>query len=163
MKYCRSAALLLASAIAILATPVQAEPSQTPLILSIYAEHADNDGFAAKGYTEAVKKMRSTIRVAESDGGRPASVAKLYTSLCALQTMQGDLDVAARSCGLAVARARQLTSTSVLRVPDKQLKLIKAASYSNRGVVRALQGNSLGALDDFAFATKLKPTLNIAR
>lgn len=70
-------------------------------------------------------------------------------NLCVGKIKTGQLDAAEKSCSTAIEEIKSNTSK------NKRVKLLKALAYSNRGIARHLNNNTLPAYDDLLKAQRL--------
>lgn len=104
---------------------------------------------------------------AASRGAMPSDTVSMLgaaTNLCVAYTVSRELKLARKACDDAVSLAK--------RVDDSGWKTLRrdsatASALSNRGVLRALSGDSVGAASDFRTAIKLSsgnemPSRNLA-
>jgi hypothetical protein len=114
--------------------------------LGSYLNHPGGKEIVARDYAGAIKS---------------ASTAKTYTSLdplvgatnlCVAYTATGAFPDARDACDRAVEIARREDALAGSRIPSGTAT---SRALSNRGVLRALIGDSAGAAEDFRAASKL--------
>jgi len=138
----RSKGLLSCAAFAALVTfPARADAS---FELASYLDAPGGAQIAAGDYAAAV------TAIPRKAGDATASLIAA-TNLCVALTMQRQLDTAAKPCDASVSLARRIEQRSLreLRSPE-----LMSRALSNRGVLRALRGDALGAASDFKAAAK---------
>jgi hypothetical protein len=116
--------------------------------LGSYLNHPGGKEIAARDYASAIK----TASVWKSSAGvmDPLVVA---TNLCVAYTATGAFPEARGACDRAVELARRADAGSSIRVPTGTAT---SRALSNRGVLRALNGDAAGAATDFRAALKRK-------
>ncbi len=129
---CGSAALALVLA----ASAAAAEESRYEM--AFYLERPGGAEIAARDYDAAIE----TAERHRSLGSADALVAA--TNLCVAYTVRREFAAAERNCDRAVDLARRDDRASLLRRATATAKAL-----NNRGVLRAVRGNGLGASTDF--------------
>lgn len=92
------------------------------------------------------------------------SVLGAATNLCVAYTVSRELTLARKACDKAVSMAKRVDDSEWARLPSESAT---ASALSNRGVLRALSGDSVGAASDFRAAIRLSssnalPSRNLA-
>ena len=136
---------------------------------STYAEDVGKSAFTmtaisnvAMGEKVVAGEYDAVIARLASPAGRSVEAYSRYTNLCVAYTKSGELDAAEESCEKAVTiagRRHSLIPTYSFRSGRRD----KAVALSNRGVLRAVKGNVLGAERDFHEATNLTAALEAPR
>jgi hypothetical protein len=114
--------------------------------LGSYLNHPGGKEIVARDYAGAIK----SASIAKSSTGLDPLVGA--TNLCVAYTATGAFPDAREACDRAVDLARREDSLSVGRIPSGTAA---SRALSNRGVLRALVGDSAGAASDFRAAAKL--------
>lgn len=143
--------------------PLQAsadEESQAQYEMVVVGNQASGDLVSRGDYRLAVTRITGRYQ------GNPFATA---TNLCAALSLLGKFGQAEPHCNEAV----KLAEKSVKPAPRnwrgrEQIATQRALAYSNRGVMRVLRGDEIGAEEDFRVAVERKadlraPTLNLAR
>ena len=85
------------------------------------------------------------------------------TNLCVSLTLAGRFDDAAVACDDALAVAEKTASRpSIDDLLEAELDKRRAMAHTNRGVLRALEGDRAGARSDFEAAIELSPRVKAA-
>lgn len=140
----------------------RAAPYEMAVIIDAAHGHKVQKGEYAKAIT----------RLADAKRRFPDEFAR-QNNLCVAYTKTGDLDRAEQACDAAVefVESKGVRAVKGFALPDVRenaYRVYKAIALSNRGVVRALQGDVKFALRDFEQANDLKarvrgPKSNLAR
>jgi hypothetical protein len=96
--------------------------------------------------------------------GDTTSMLGAATNLCVAYTVSRELALARKACDEAVSLAKRVDDSDWKRLRRESAT---ASALSNRGVLRALSGDSVGAASDFRAAIKLRssnemPSRNLA-
>jgi Flp pilus assembly protein TadD len=136
------------------------ETSQVLYEMVVVGNHASGDLVTQGNYQTAID------RITRKYSGHPFATA---TNLCAALSMLGEFDQAEPYCDEAI----KLADKSPVPAPRSwkarnQMTTQQAQAYSNRGVMRMLSGDNIGAEQDFQVAIerndKLRaPAQNLAR
>lgn len=136
-----------------------AHADETSFELRYYANQPGGNELAAHDYAAVIAAASWAERA-----GDPLTALIGSTNLCVAYTMTGALKRASKSCDAAVTLARQFDAPAAHKLtPDSAT----ARALSNRGVLRALRGDLLGAVSDLRAAGKgvgssPLPTRNLA-
>jgi tetratricopeptide (TPR) repeat protein len=96
-------------------------------------------------------------RITGRNGSHPYAAA---TNLCVAYSMLGQFDQAEPKCDEAINAAENSPAGKPRNWKGRnQLATQHAFAYSNRGVMRILSGNVIGAEEDFRTALERKPNL----
>lgn len=98
------------------------------------------------------------IAMINSYSTRRAETFAAKTNLCVAYTLTGKFDQAARACEAAVSigkRYGRFAGSPINPYGSRDLAL----AYSNRGVLRAVSGNTEGAIEDFEYAAEVNTNL----
>jgi hypothetical protein len=138
-------------ALALLAcAPLAASAAGSAFEMASYTNWPGGDEIAARDYAAAAASASRARSHFDSTG---ALVAK--TNECVARTVSGDLGNARAACDAAVRLAAAVDRTSYPRLAPKAAT---ARALSNRGVLRAMTGDSVGAAGDFRAAAQLAPS-----
>ena len=142
----RKKTLSVFSALAASAWMFGARADETSFELRYYANYPGGNELAAHDYAAAIAVASWAERADD-----PFTALIGSTNLCVAYAMTGALKRATKSCDAAVTLARQLDSPASRKLtPDDAT----SRALSNRGVLRALRGDALGAATDLHAAAK---------
>ena len=131
----------------------------TSLLLASFASHAGSNGYKMVVIAEdalAAPIQAGTLTTAFSTAATqqaPDPYAR-QMNLCVAYSKEGDMNKAKDACHKAVTLVRQ----SGKRPAELQREL-RSYAYSNRGVVRLLSGDNIGALADFQRAHAIEASV----
>lgn len=142
-----------------------AEPAEPRYMLNVIEDAAYGEEILAGNYVEAIDKIKSTNR---------RSIDDYYAAvnLCAARVLSRQFAGAEVACDSAVLGAERLLQRpghmSVHSFEARAYRRFMAMALSNRGVLRALQGEADLARDDFTKAMDIRtrlpaPAANLAR
>jgi hypothetical protein len=159
-----SAKLLCGLSIALASAPAWSDTDKARYTMAVMSETAYGTRIMAGDYAQAIEKITQKE-------GRYDAFSK-GTNLCVAYTKSGELGLAEAACEAAVIaaskakhkRAGGLMAGAVAYSRDRNL----AIALSNRGVLRAVKGQSEQAREDFDAAVALDtmlsaPKVNLAR
>ncbi len=152
-----AAGAAVATALALSALTSAAEPSYEMIS---YVESPSGALVKAGEYARAIDVATKRLR------GSPEHLLVEQTNLCVAYTVTGDYANARSSCDAALALARHVDASRARRTFPMDHETAKA--MTNRGVLKALSGDVVGAADDFRKATAMSialaaPERNLAR
>ena len=158
------AKVLCGLSLALACAPAWSDSDNVKYTMAVMSETAYGNTIMDGKYTRAIDKINQKA-------GRYDAFSK-GTNLCVAYTKSGELDLAEEACEAAVvaaSKAKQKRKSGVLagavsHSRDRDL----AIALSNRGVLRAVKGQSQQARDDFDAALALNsrlsaPKVNLAR
>ena len=128
-----------ASAVAVAAKNVTTDAKLNGLKLAVVKNAVGSDEIIAGDYQLGLNKMAS----AQQD---PVSSYDQAMGVCVANIKLNDLSLADQACSLAVEQIDKVTG------PSAQKQFLKSMAYSNRGIVRYLADDNVGALEDFTSA-----------
>jgi hypothetical protein len=115
--------------------------------MASYSDWPGGEEIAARDYDAAIAKARRHAWLDDTT----ALVAT--TNLCVAHTVKRELPAAAVACTKALSLARRVDSGTHAKHPRESAT---AKALLNRGVLRAVSGDSLGAASDFRTAAGLR-------
>ncbi|REL25904.1 hypothetical protein DXX93_04540 [Thalassotalea euphylliae] len=128
-----------ASAVAVAAKNVTTDAKLNGLKLAIVKNAPGSDEIIAGDYQLGLDKLAS----AKQD---PISSYNQAMGMCVANIKLNDLSLADKACSFAVEQIDKVTG------PSAQKLFLKSMAYSNRGIVRYLADDNVGALEDFTSA-----------
>ncbi|MEJ2127602.1 MAG: hypothetical protein P8X81_02015 [Woeseiaceae bacterium] len=158
------AKMLCGLSIALACAPAWSDSNNVKYTMTVLRDTAYGSKIMEQKYEQAIDKIKQRP-------GRYDAFSK-GTNLCVAYTKSGELDLAEEACEAAVAAARTAKlkqSRSAFSDPVNETRVRNlAVALSNRGVLRAVNGQSEEARDDFnaalALDTRLSaPKVNLAR
>lgn len=156
--------VVAAACVALLASTASAE-TEPKYTLNVISDAAAGHEILAGRYEEAIATL-------DPDSGGAADRFFAANNLCVALIKAAEFDSASKTCDLAIELVdkRVFAGRSVLygAYSDGTYKKYLAMALSNRGVLRALMGDTALALEDFVAAAELdtrvpSPEINMAR
>jgi Flp pilus assembly protein TadD len=121
-----------------------ARAGETSFELNYYANSPGGTEIAAHDYAGAISAAKAWT------AGDPTTALISSTNLCVAYTKTGSFKEASKACDAAVALARGFDAPARGVASDSP----SSRALSNRGVLRALRGDTAGALSDLRAAGK---------
>lgn len=138
--------LVCAGAIALSASASAEE--KTTFEMASYSNSPGGKEIAAGDYTGAIARASRGLWRFDATTALVAS-----TNLCVAHTVKRDLAEAESACAKAVTLAKRADATPSTRFPRA---IATSKAMMNRGVLRALRGDSIGAANDFREAAAMR-------
>src|SRR5262249_51354214 len=117
---------------------------ETSFELNYYEDSPGGAQIAAHDYAAAISAAKAWT------AGDPTTALISSTNLCVAYTKTGSFKEASKACDVAVALARGFDSSARGIASESP----SSRALSNRGVLRALRGDTAGALSDLRTAGK---------
>jgi hypothetical protein len=146
------------SFIAVIGVTSLSVASAASLEMGSYSNAASGKEIEAGNYDAAITLARAPIARHDLEGALVAA-----TNLCVAYTIKRELDGAYDACAEALTLARRIDKATSARFRPEAT----ARALTNRGVLRAVSGDTLGAAADFREAARSSgdwaaPTRNLA-
>lgn len=142
-----TAGLLLAASMQV----ASAESSQSGFVMTVIADRAQGEKVITGDYAGAIEAITSP-------GGRQRDEFAVSNNLCVAYTKSNDLT----SAGTACAEALRVSQAAFGPYDTYRKRRDHALALSNRGVIRAITGDTDGARSDFERAAELHDSLRAA-
>ncbi|WP_306519559.1 hypothetical protein [Rheinheimera sp.] len=131
----------------------------TSLLLASFASHAGSNGYkmvviAEDALAAPIQAGALTTAISAATTQQAQDPYARQMNLCVAYSKEGNIDKAKDACHKAVTLVRQ----SGKRPAELQREL-RSYAYSNRGVVRLLSGDNIGALADFQRAHDIEASV----
>ncbi len=131
----------------------------TSLLLASFASHAGSNGYkmvviAEDALAAPIQAGTLTTALSAATTQQAQDPYARQMNLCVAYSKEGNIDKAKDACHKAVTLVRQ----SGKRPAELQREL-RSYAYSNRGVVRLLSGDNIGALADFQRAHDIEASV----
>jgi tetratricopeptide (TPR) repeat protein len=140
-----SAKVLCALSLAAACNPAWSETAQPRYEMAVYADSAHGQNILSGRFDQAIDKIRPKTH------GTDALLAQ--TNLCVAFAKSGDIEAADKACDKAVVLAKSLRKVRRTDFRNETSAQIRAryvaVALSNRGVVKAVQGDLEAARKDF--------------
>ncbi|HEY5565755.1 MAG TPA: hypothetical protein VIM81_00735 [Gammaproteobacteria bacterium] len=138
---------LLSTVVGVTALSIVSAASAESLEMSSYSNSPGGKEIEARDFDAAIAAATRPSRGFDSEEALIAS-----TNLCVAYTVTRELDAAETACAEALTLAVRADRVPGTRIPKSEAR---ARALTNRGVLRALTGDSLGAAADFRQADRL--------
>jgi len=140
--------VLCALSLAVACAPAWSEVNKPKYEMAVFSDAEQGSKILSGEYDQAIEKINAKSRAADS--------FHLQTNLCVAYTKSGNIKAAEQACEEAVVAAkslRKIRTTSFAGPASSQRRArYVAIALSNRGVVKAVQGDLEAARQDFEAA-----------
>lgn len=128
---------------------VQADEGPKAYTMMVISDAARGKLVTKGKFSDAIERLMMTTMSSDD--------FEAHNNLCVSYTKTGDLEKAAEACDAAVASRADLTRAAERRLAltKSQIQREQAIALSNRGVLRAIDGDLVGAQDDFMASIRL--------